>query len=56
MSRLKMKYAASASAIVVLAVGLAISSVFPSSAFAWPVQPHFNRFLSTHYDDDQYSD
>ncbi|MBV9710729.1 MAG: hypothetical protein JO011_07445 [Ktedonobacteraceae bacterium] len=56
MLRLKMKRP-SLIAIVGLVVGLAISSLFPGAALARPVQPHFNRFLSTHAgQDDAYSD
>ena len=55
MARLKIKY--TTSAIIVLAVGLAISALFPTATFALPIQPHFNHFLSTHAgQDDAYSD
>jgi hypothetical protein len=58
MSRSKFKYASPGVIVVVgLAIGLVISSLFSGSAFANPVQPHFNRFLSTHAgDDDSYDD
>ncbi|MBV9257649.1 MAG: hypothetical protein JO215_06495, partial [Ktedonobacteraceae bacterium] len=56
MLRLKMKRP-SLIAIVGLVVGLAISSLFPGAALARPVQPHFNRFLTTHAgQDDAFDD
>jgi hypothetical protein len=54
-SRLKVKY--TVPVVVVLAAGLVIGSLFHTAAFALPVQPHFNHFLSTHAgQDDAYSD
>ncbi len=54
-SRSKIKY--TIPVVVVLAAGLVISSLFHTSVFASPVQPHFNHFLSTHAgQDDSYSD
>lgn len=45
------------SATLVCSLALVVSSLFASVvAYARPVQPHFNHFLSTHYDDDQYDD
>lgn len=45
------------SASLVFTCMLAASTLFSSlNAYARPVQPHFNLFLSTHYNDDQYAD